>query len=265
VVAAAIFVYNPFGQNPAGQAYALYQASGKASGFVEMPGDFVFVGNDGRNYTLMAAVQNLTSCSETDSGLDSTKAGAMFFSPPIYNGTAYIGNATDSCLSNMLLLEAACGKNVMARNAGVISAMGYNNIVSKTGFLFAISSGTTQFRLFKPSIVSRWGTCSNGKITWSSPQTNQTQPPTNQTSNYTANINVSSSPLGAAVYYRNMTVTSLNYAGLTPVTISVPNGTYYLNVTYNATSYNVSLVTLVAGQNITRSYNFTGNQSGNQT
>jgi len=80
-----------------------------------------------------------------------------------------------------------------------------------------------------------------------------------------SSINVSSSPLGAEVYYRNMTTTNLTYAGLTPVTISVPNGTYILNITYNNTISNISVVTIETGQNVTKFYNFTTNQTGNFT
>jgi len=351
VVLAAIAVfsittfYTPGKETAAGKAWYLYNASAPG-GLVEQPGNFYFIGNDGRNYTLGALAMNVRNCQETDKGLDSTK-----FSRTTANmsgmGT-FMGN--DSCLSDISLLEYACGYNVYKGNEKVVAAMNltrsqFNNTI----LLFGISSGETKFKLKTGVTKTSWGYCENGAILWSDNQCiipgtlqcfqdilyvcgNNSKFSLKQNCSASgmvcsedgiscvvrqcaeqsdacfgdihyrcfdgkwklfenctsygmvcdnatglcvekptpvivpnSSINVSSSPLGAEVYYRNMTTTNLTYAGLTPVTISVPNGTYILNITYNNTISNISVVTIETGQNVTKFYNFTTNQTGNFT
>ena len=87
------------------------------------------------------------------------------------------------------------------------------------------------------------------------------QPCGNQTQNVSQNyMNISSSPSGAQIYYR-MPPNDWTDAGLTPMNLLVTNGTYELNISYNATARNFSQVSLAPWQNITLYYNFKGNST----
>ncbi len=122
----------------AGMAYQIY----REGGFIPVEQDVYFWGADGRQYQLMLVAEDVPDCVDTDGSVDSTYAGYTSGTVP---GMGHY-RANDSCASQSILLEVACGDDVLAddsRNAGIASAAGLD--ISDTAMILGITNGPTIF------------------------------------------------------------------------------------------------------------------------